>query len=159
MVDSPRTTQFQLSGVRLYVPDEELGARLVGGTERLAAYIKTLTWVCTEYFGRLGRDFGSIGILIVVGVKPDGETRLWCEPVGGEVDAESWTALVGLLDGAGSDVRPLVTKPIAFAIEGYLADGPQVPFPEVPRAWVDALAGSESPVSIPDELFHLVFPS
>ena len=160
VADTPgrATTYFQVSGVRLYLPDEELGVRLIGGTVRLAAYIKTLRWVCTEYFEKLGRDFGSIGIFITVGVKPGGRIRLWCEPVGGEIDVESWTALVGLLDGAGSNVRPLVSRPIAFAIEGRLGDGPEVPFPGVPRVWIDAMAGSKSPVGIPDEMFQLVFP-
>jgi len=75
---------FQLGLVRLYQPDSILKERLPEAAE-LASYCKTLTWVGREYFGRLGQDFGSMGILIAVGIKPGQRIKLWYEQVDGDI--------------------------------------------------------------------------
>jgi hypothetical protein len=79
-----------MSRVRLYLPDDEFGRRLVGGTAEITAYIQTLAWVATQYFGRLGRDFGSLGVLIALGIKPERKVKLWCEVVGGQIPDDVW---------------------------------------------------------------------
>ena len=146
-----------MGGVRLYLPDEEFGRRLGGNTAELSAYIKTLAWVGDQYFGRLGRDFGSLGILIGVGIKPGRQVKLWCEVVGGQIPDDVWSPFVDLLDGAGADVRPQVSAPVAFAVEGILGNGP-VSFPDAPAAWTAAVQGHDRAVSVPDGIFEIVFP-
>jgi hypothetical protein len=147
---------FRLGGMRLYQPDDVLATRLPNGVGELAAYCKTLAWVGTEYFGRLGRDFGSLGVLIVVGIKPHRRTRIWCESVEGVVPSDAWDVFVDLLDGAGENVWPTVTKPVAFALECVLGAGPSNGFPMVPKAWQEAIADRGGRVTVPDELFGLV---
>ena len=106
----------------------------------------------------LRRDFGSLGIFIVVGMKPTDRTKLWCETVGGILPSEVWSTFVDLLEGAGSDVRPQVTGPFAFALEAVLGAGPATSFPEGPKAWVQAAQSATEPIEIPDDLFRKVFP-
>jgi len=150
---------FRLGSVRLYQPDAVLEERLIDGTGRLAAYVKSLAWVGSQYFGGLARDFGSMGVLIGVGVLPGERTRLWCEKVGGAIPDDVWDVFVDLLQGAGAGVRPQVTGPVAFAVEGLVGGGPAVAFPEVPSPWRDAAKAAAEPLTIPDGLFSLIFPA
>ncbi|GAA2220744.1 hypothetical protein GCM10010413_10180 [Promicromonospora sukumoe] len=148
---------FRLGSLRLYQPEDELRARLPGGAGEIAAYAQTLAWTCNEFLSRLGQDAGSLGILIVVGVKPSQQVRLWCEQVGGTLPDDVWQVLTELLDGAGAAVRPQVTAPVALALEGLVGAGPSTGFPEFPRAWVDAVERVDAQVSVPDGLFERVF--
>lgn len=150
-------TYFRLGGMRLYQPDGVLAERLPNGVGELAAYCKTLAWVGTEYFGRLGRDFGSLGVLIVVGVRPGGRVKLWCDPVDGRVPKDVWDVFVDLLSGAGVNVRPQVNAPVAFALEGVMGEGPGSDFPMMPSAWQEAASASVEPLTVPDGLFEVVF--
>lgn len=148
---------FRLGSLRLYQPDDELQVRLPNGVGEVAAYAQTLTWTCNELLSRIGQDLGSMGIFIVVGIKPSRQVRLWCEQVGGTLPGDVWPVLTELLDGAGTGVRPQVTAPVAFALEGLVGAGPSSGFPEVPSAWRTAVAQADEPVRVPDELFDLVF--
>ncbi|WP_166380668.1 hypothetical protein [Catellatospora methionotrophica] len=148
---------FRMGGVRLYLPDEEFGRRLGAGTAEISAYIQTLAWVGGQYFGRLGRDFGSLGVLVAVGIKPERHVKLWCEVVGGHIPDDVWSPFVELLDGAGADVRPQVSAPVAFAIEGILGNGP-ASFPDLPAAWIAAVQEHGQSVPVFDHLFEIVFP-
>lgn len=151
---------FRLGGMRLYQPDDELAVRLPQGVGEVAAYAKTLAWVGTEYFGRLQRDFGSLGVLMAVGVKPGRKTMVWAEAVDGAIPPDVWDPFVGLLVGAGSGVWPTVNAPVAFALECVMGAGPTTAFPEIPRVWVEAARGTggTDPLAIPDDLFTFVFP-
>jgi hypothetical protein len=142
----------------LLQPDAELSARLVNGADELAAYLKTLVWVGAEYFGQLRRDFGSLGVLIAIGIRPPNRTRLWCQLVGGDLPPDVWNVLVDLLGGAGENIRPQVAGSVACTLECALGAGPPNGFPEVPSAWHAATAQHDGPLSVPDELFAIVFP-
>ncbi|MGW2094246.1 hypothetical protein [Promicromonospora sukumoe] len=148
---------FRLGSLRLYQPEDKLRARVPGGAGEIAGYAQTLAWTCNEFLSRLGQDVGPMGILIVVGVKPSQQVRLWCEQVGGTLPDDVWPVLTELLDGAGTAVRPQVTAPVTFALEGLVGAGPSAGFPEFPRAWVDAVERAEESVSVPDGLFERVF--
>ena len=79
---------FQLGALRLYQPESILQERLLSGVAELAAYCKAFAWVGKEYFGQPGQDFGSMGVLIVVGIKPGKRVRLWCEQVDGDIQPD-----------------------------------------------------------------------
>ncbi|GAA1600215.1 MULTISPECIES: hypothetical protein [Kribbella] len=147
------TPYFQLGAARLYQPDAVLKDRLPAGTGELAAYIKTLTWTCTEYFSYYSQAFGDLGLFLGVGLKPGGRAKVWCDVIDGALPADVYAALVDLLNGAGAKVRPAATGPVALALEGRLGAGPRVPFPELPTAWQ-----LDCPVLIPGDLFPEVFP-
>jgi hypothetical protein len=149
---------FQLKAVRLYQPESVLQERLAGGVEELAAYCNTLAWVGKEYFGRLGRDFGSMGILIAVGIKPGKRTRLWCEEVDGNITPHTWQVFVQLLEGAGKNVVPTVSDPVACALECLLGLGPSAGFPIGPDVWGQAARSAGRELSVPDDIFEIVFP-
>jgi hypothetical protein len=130
---------FQPGVVRLYQPDRILKKRLPpGGPAEIAAYIKTLDRVSREYFGPLGQDFGSMGILIAVGIKPGKRVRFWCEQIDGDIPAEVWQAFVELLEGAGQEALPTVSGPVAWALEYLLGAGPSTGFPIGPSVWSNA---------------------
>lgn len=148
---------FQLGALRLYQPESVLQERIPSGPAELAAYCKTLAWVGREYLGRLGQDFGSTGVLIVVGVKPGKRIRLWCEQIDGDIPPEIWQ-VVELLDGAGQDVLPTVSGPVACALECLLGGGPSTGFPIDPIIWQEAARSAGGTLLIPDALFEVVFP-
>jgi hypothetical protein len=149
---------FRLGLLRLYQPESTLRERLPGGAVDLAAYCKTLTWVGTEYFGRLGRDFGSMGVLIAVGIKPGKRNRLWCEQIDGDITPDVWEVFVELLEGAGQGVLPDASGPVVCALECLLGAGPASGFPLAPRIWQEAGRSATRPLVIPDDLFEIVFP-
>jgi hypothetical protein len=149
---------FRLGALRLYQPDSTLQERFPGGVADLAAYCKTLTWVGTEYFDRLGQEFGSMGILIAVGIKPGKRIRLWCEQVDGDITTDVWQVLVELLEGAGQNVLPVTSGPVACALECLLGAGPSSGFPVVPSIWQEAGRSAAKRLVIPDDLFEIVFP-
>jgi hypothetical protein len=153
-----RGEQFQARAVRLYQPDRELDERIPDGMAEVAAYIKALELASEQYFSRLGRDFGSMGILVAVGIKPHRRTRLWCEQVGGGIPPDLWQAFAETLDSAGEDVRPFVAGPVALALQWSLGAGPATGFPKLPSAWMQAASSAPRPPSVPDELFDIVFP-
>jgi hypothetical protein len=148
----------RLALVRLYQTDADLAERIPNGAGELTPYIKTLTWVATEFFGRLDSEHGSLGVLIVVGIKPSKRTKLWCELVGGSFPPDVWEVFVDLVQGAGENVRPTVTKPVAFAMEFVLGAGPSDGFPLGPLEWQQTAAQHHGPLSVPDALFEAVFP-
>jgi hypothetical protein len=153
----PGGAYCRVKHIRLYQPDEVLEARLTEGVDGLAAYLQTLRWVTMSYFGQLGGDFGSMGVLVVVGVRPGRRVKFWCDQVEGKIPTDVWDVFVKLLEGAGDEVRPTVTRPVAFAIAFLLGDGPPGDFPNAPSAWHHAATGHDS-LQVPDELFEIVFP-
>jgi len=153
----PAVDYFRLGAVRLLQPEEVLASRLPDGVAEVAAYCNTLAWVGSEYFGRLGRDFGSLGVLITVGIKPNRRTKLWCEVVDGEIPDDVWDVFVGLLRGAGDKIRPEVTAAVALTLECLLGAGPSITFPVTPAAWEQAISLNTRGLGVPDELFEIVF--
>ena len=149
---------FQLGALRLYQPESILQERLRSGVAELGAYCKALAWVGEEYFGQLGQDFGSMGVLIVVGIKPGKRVRLWCEQVDGDIQPDIWQVFVQLLEGAGQNVLPTVLGPVACALECLLGTGPSTGFPMGPSIWREAARSAAETLTIPDALFEVVFP-
>jgi hypothetical protein len=148
---------FRIRQVRLYLSDEEFSRRVGTSTAELAAYLQTLVWVADQYFSGLRRDFGSLGVLIAVGIKPERRIKLWLEVVGGQIPHDVWSPVASLLDGAGVNVWPLVTAPVALAIDVVLGNGP-ASFPDVPTAWSEAARTHGQRVAIPEGIFELLFP-
>ena len=149
---------FRTTAIRLYQTDDVLKERLTAGVSGVAAYCKFLEQTGSEYFRRLRRDFGSLGILIVVGIKPIRKTKLWCDVIDGELPDDVWNSFVGLLEDTGSELRPAVRGPFAFALECALGAGPSIEFPAAPTAWQAPTERHRAPLAVPDELFELVFP-
>ncbi|WP_427893597.1 hypothetical protein ACQHIV_11760 [Kribbella sp. GL6] len=150
------TPYFQLGAARLYQPDAVLKERLPAGTGELAAYTKTLVWTCTRYFGYYAQAFGDLGLFLGVGLKAGGRAKVWCDVIDGSLPADVYEVLLELLNGAGTNVRPTTTGPVALALEGRLGAGPRGPFPELPTAWRSVVLNR--PLLIPDDLFPEVFP-
>ena len=99
-----------------------------------------------------------MGVLIVVGIRPSKRTRLWCDQVDGDIPPDVWQVFVELLQGAGQDVLPTVSGPVACALECLLGSGPSADFPIGPNAWHQAARSAGRDLSIPDDLFEVVFP-
>jgi hypothetical protein len=99
-----------------------------------------------------------MGVLIVVGIRPSKRTRLWCDQVDGDIPPDVWQVFVELFEGAGQDVLPTVSGPVACALECLLGSGPSADFPIGPNAWHQAARSAGRDLSIPDDLFEVVFP-
>ena len=99
-----------------------------------------------------------MGVLIVVGIRPSKRTRLWCDQVDGDIPPDVWQVFVELFEGAGQDVLPTVSGPVACALECLLGSGPSADFPIGPNAWQQAARSARRDLSIPDDLFEVVFP-
>jgi hypothetical protein len=154
----PTLSYFRLGRIRLYQPDVVLEARLPGGVDELSGYCKTLVSVGTQYFGQLGTDYGSLGALIVVGIRPGKRVRLWCDRVEGDLPPDVWDAFVESLRSVDDGLYPSVAQPVAFALECLLGRGPSGGFPIGPSAWEQVANQHDRPLGVPDELFEIVFP-
>jgi hypothetical protein len=99
-----------------------------------------------------------MGVLIVVGIRPSKRTMLRCDQVDGGIPPDVWQVFVELLEGDGQDVLPTVSGPVACALECLLGSGPSADFPIGPNAWQQAARSAGRDLSIPDDLFEVVFP-
>jgi hypothetical protein len=111
------------------------GAPAVGFEAVSRAHAAQLRERGHELLSRLAQDLGSMGIFIAIGIKPSRRVRLWCERVGGTLPEDVWPVLTELLDGAGTAVRgtavrPKVTAPVEFALEGLVGAGQSTGFLE-----------------------------
>jgi hypothetical protein len=145
----------QLNQLRLYIPVPELPNR-VADVKLLAAYIKALEKVASEYVGKAEKPKAK-GLLIAVGIKSDKKTRVWCQAVDGDASNEFLRKLEKEL--AKIETIELKKSPMAFGMEMKLFG--QVPkrFPEYPDVWLEAAKKTDSKLLIPpDDLFKLIWP-
>ena len=142
--------------VRLYLPDTELDRRLGGDIESLARYIKALEKETAAFWSKSTQPTAK-GMLIVVGIKPGKKSRVWCEAVEGEISAD---ILRNLEKQLGAVSPPEVKEaPIAFAINTHFRGRKVKEFPVFPKVWVDAAKASVRELTIPDDLFKIIWPN
>src|SRR3954462_696517 len=78
----------KINTIRLYNTDEKLKDRIGDDVEPLAKYIEALKREAGTFWSGAKRP-GTKGLLVAVGVRPDGKSRVWCDAVGGDVPAET----------------------------------------------------------------------
>lgn len=146
---------INVNSVRLYLPDDLLGPRVGNDVQPLADYIKSLENRTVEYWSSHDPENAN-GLLIAIGVKPNGESRAWCDALDGTVsdktlrDFEAQMALVPSVK--------VKDGPIAFAIEVAFAGRSVSIFPEIPTAWSSAARDAKKTMMIPDDLFTRLWP-
>ena len=146
---------IEINTVRLYLPESEFQRRVGADATPLTLYIQRLAME-TEVFWQSRPEPAAGGMLIGVGVGLDRESRVWCEPVGGDLPPEDILELEEQLDA----ISPLEVQggPIAFGIEIRHAGRTDFEFPPFPRVWMEAASQSTEPITIPDGLFQLIWP-
>lgn len=146
----------EVDSIRLYLPDAELGRRLVGhDIKSLAGYIKALEKETAAFWSKSTQPKAK-GMLIAVGIKPGKKSRVWCEAIGGEISAD---VLRNLEKQLGEVTPPEVKEaPIAFAINTRFRGQNVEEFPVVPKVWVDAAKAAARQLRIPDDLFKIIWP-
>ena len=145
----------ELNSVRLYSPDAALRQRIGDDATPLGHYIEALQQEVAVFWEHAPQPKAK-GLLVAVGVKPGKRVRAWCDPVDGEIPAETLSRLERRL----GQVPALAVRqgPIAFALELKLWGQNPGRFPELPKAWVEAAKHSKAPLTIPDALFKVLWP-
>ncbi len=144
----------KLNSVRLYLPDAQMEER-VGDVGPLVDYMKALQREAATFWGASKRTAAK-GVLAVVGVRPDGKVRVWCDAVDGDVPPDILQGFRSALER----VQPVRVKngPVAFALELGLWDQMPSEFPVMPEAWNAAFRNAKEPLLIPDGLFKVIWP-
>src|SRR5262245_11474692 len=145
----------KLNSVRLYLPDAQMEERVGADVGPLADYMKALQREAATFWGASKRTAAK-GVLAVVGVRPDGKVRAWCDAVGGDVPPDTLERFRLALER----VQPVRVKngPIAFALELGLWDQMPSEFPEMPEAWTAVFRNAKEPLLVPDGLFKVIWP-
>ena len=144
----------QLASVQLYQPDDDLKNRLGTDVSQLAGYIQALQAKLTAAWQKDGQP-GTKGLLVAVGVKPNGQSRVW-------VDAVEGTLPAGVIQGLEHElatVPPVSVQngPIAFALHIRLSTQDVQHFPDMPAAWSAASVNAHKTLEVPDQLFDLIW--
>ena len=153
--DSEAAPPAKLNSVRLYIPIPQLEERLGKDPNRIVNYIKTLEKRTSEIIGEQPA-VPAKGLLIAVGFQSKTKTRIWCQPVEGELPAELLKQLEQEL--AAVDAFDLLQSPAAFGLEINLRGQTPEEFPEFPDTWLEAAKTNDVPLSPPDELFKIIWP-
>jgi hypothetical protein len=140
----------KLKSIRLYLPDAEMKER-VGDVKPLVEYVKALQQEAEKFWASSDRP-GAKGVLVAVGVKPGGTSRVWCDAVGGDIPVATLEKFRAALE----KVKPPTVKngPIAFALELGLRGEMPEEFPVIPQSW----KASKEPLLVPDGLFKVIWP-
>ncbi len=145
----------EITATRLYLPDNLLALRIGQDIGPLADYIKVLEKVASRFWQDQGKPEAR-GVFIAVGVKPGRKSRVWCDPVAGEIPQHTIAALQDALTAVPAiEVR---RGPIAFALEVGLWGERPAEFPQFPHAWGGATRMSREPLKVPDGMFGVVWP-
>ena len=146
---------LSLNSVRLYLPDAALKDRIGNDAGPLSAYIKSLQQRLIEVVGATKPE-GVDGLLISVGAKPNGASRVWCDPVGGNIPKE----MLDKIEAELSKIPGPAVKngPIAFALEIQFKGRPIATFPTIPKRWSDAAKTGGTPLMLPDGVFKVIWP-
>jgi len=151
---------FAMDNLVLYQPNDVLAERLPGGPDALAAYIKQLQGVLTEFFQTA--KFPET-LHTIVAVRPDFRVRVWFLSSTRPGNAEALTPLRQKLEA----IKPVEVQggPVAFVISGSIAGGdgknPKAKKnyqPPVPREWMEAGKDLAPPVLVPDGYLDVVWP-
>lgn len=145
----------EVNAVRLYVPIPELESRLGKDATVISEYIKDVKKATLDCLATAKQPDAN-GLLLTVGMKPSGATKVWCEAVEGDVPAE----LLRKLEKEVAAVKPCPVKAnMAFALQLELGGRKVEKFPEFPAVWLEAATKNEGTLLIPpDELFKTIWP-
>jgi len=152
------TKGFQTANIALYQPNDVLQAR-TRSVEDLAAYIKQIQAVCTEFYAN---DTKPENLHIVVAVRPGKRSRVWFISSTAPNDASRDPLRKKLEAIPPCDAHG---GPIAFTISAALAGGAGKIFtgedkdfsPPIPKEWSDAKIGKNSG-PVPDCYLDIVWP-
>ena len=147
---------INVNSVRLYLPDEALVSRVGADVQPLADYIQAIQGQTNQYWATHSAGDAK-GLLIAIGVKPNGDARACCDALDGDIDDKTLRAFEDQL----ASVKPLSVKngPVAFAIEIALGGDSTITFPEMPTEWASAAKNADKPLMVPDELFAEIWPN
>jgi hypothetical protein len=143
-----------VNALRLYVPAPELESRL-GKDDTFVDYVKVVEKATLDCLAAAKLPSAK-GLLLTVGMKPSGPTKVWCEGVEGDVPAQ----LLRKLEKEVAAVKPCPVKAnMAFALQLELGGRKVEKFPEFPSVWLEAAKKKEGTLLIPpDELFKTIWP-
>jgi len=154
-------TGFTMDNIVLYQPNPVLVQRLPGGADSLAAYIKQLQAVLTDFF--VGAKFPET-LHTVVAIRPGNLSRVWLVSSTRSGKAEELAPLRQKLEA----ITPVEVTggPVAFVLSGSIAGGdgknpkPDKHFqPPVPQEWQEAGKNLKTPVLVPDDYLNVVWPA
>jgi hypothetical protein len=140
----------------LYVPTTELEARFGTDPKPLGDYLNTLKKRVDAILAHA--DVGTAkGLLVAVGMKSGKRSKVWCQPIEGEMPA----ALVRTLERELAEIETVELKqaPAGVGLKFGINGKEPAKFPEFPDRWNDAAQASRSKKIIPpDDLFGILWP-
>jgi hypothetical protein len=151
---------FVVDSIVLYQPNDVLAQRLPGGPDQLAAYIKQLQAVLTDYFANAKTPET---LHSVVAIRSGNRSRVWFIS---STHSGKTTELASLRQKLEA-INPVDVKdgPVAFVISGSIAGGDgkhskadknfQLP---MPQEWQDAGKNLKPPVLVPDGYLDVIWP-
>ncbi|MGI8981484.1 MAG: hypothetical protein ACR2FY_19845 [Pirellulaceae bacterium] len=151
----PAPPAAEVNAIRLLVPIPELETRLGKDPKVISEFILDVKKATLDCLATAKLPLAK-GLLLTVGMKPSGTTKVWCEAVEGEVPAE----LLRKLEREVAAVKPCPVKAnMAFALQLELAGRKVEKFPEFPAVWLEGAKKKEGTLLIPpDELFKTIWP-
>ena len=146
-------TSLKLHAVRLYQPDDVLRKRIGDDVVPLAGFVRQVQAATeTAVAGTVAGD--AKGLLVAVGVKPDGAVRAWCQAVDGSIPQATLDAVAAAIGKVAA--VPVHGGPLALAMELDVNGATPVEFPVLPETWSKA-AGPKGAL-VPDGIFATLWP-
>lgn len=145
---------FRIANIGSYGQADQLRERVVD-LHRLSDYSDRLEEAASSVLSGYPRS-DAPGLLLVVGLKPGGEVRVWCDPAEGELPDLVLTKLKAEIE----KVPPPAVRlgPVALFVAGNLWGKKVTRFPPFPGEWMKAAAEAGKGLGIPDELFGIIWP-
>jgi len=150
---------FAMDQIILYQPNDVLVQRLLSA-DRLAAYIKQLQAILSDYFS----DAKTPETLhTIVAIRPGNEARVWFVSSTRSGDAREFAPLRQQLEA----VKPVDVHggPVAFSISASIAGGDGKDpkggkdfQPPIPKEWLAAAKDLKPPILVPDGYLKVVWP-
>jgi len=148
IADSPVT--FKMTSVRLYQPQDVVGARVT--VEDLAVAAKEVEAAFAA--ATAGDWYPKIeGVLVAVAVRPGRAQHVWCDFIGNIAPRDA-----ARLEAALAKTRAPATKGlIAYALN-FARAGHKVVLPEIPKSWQEVAKKAGRPILIPDGVVAALWP-
>ena len=142
----------ELANVTLHLHSDVMSVRC-SDTDALVDYIDQLYSQTSDLFHVLDRTTAK-GVVLGVGVRPDGERKIWCSVIDGELQP-------GVSDELALQLQAIepckVTQgPISFELV-FSFDGNQVDTESSPQQWTEAMESLDDEAIIPDDLFAKIW--
>ena len=142
----------ELANVTLHLHSDVMSVRC-SDTDALVDYIDQLYSQTSDLFQVLDRTTAK-GVVLGVGVRPNGDRKIWCSVIDGELQPGVSDELALQLQAI--EACKVADGPISFELV-FSFDGNQVDTESSPQQWTEAMESLDDEAIIPDDLFAKIW--